>query len=97
MGISSAPELNDLMNRVAAQIPSKWREMGIGLGLDAADLSRIEVDVPTHKSTPCYIAVFTTWKSKTTKDYTWATIITALKSPLVDEQRLAKELENEFM
>ena len=33
-GLESAPELQDLMNVVAAKIPSKWRDMGVQLGVD---------------------------------------------------------------
>ena len=82
------------MNFVAAKIPEKWREVGIGLGLDSADISRIEADIPTHKSTPCYLAVFDTWKNKGTKDYTWDTLLKALKTPLVDAQKLASTIES---
>ena len=88
----STPELGDLMNHVAAKIPEKWREVGIGLGLDYADISRIEADVPTHKSTPCYVMVFDTWKNKGTKEYTWSTLLTALRTPLVNASELASTI-----
>ena len=90
----SAPELGNLMNIVAAKIPGKWREMAIGLGLDSTDISRIEADVPTHKSTPCYLAVFDTWKNKGTKEFTWDTVLKALRTPLVGEQKLASTIES---
>ena len=84
------------MNIVAAEIPGKWREMAIGLGLDFADISRIEVDVPTQKSTPCYLAVFDTWKKKGTKEYTWDTLLKALRTRLVDAQKLASMIESQL-
>ena len=84
------------MNKVAAKIPGKWREVAIGLGLDSTDISRIEANVPTHKSTPCYIAVFDTWKNKGTEDYTWNTLLKALRSPLVDAQNLASTIESQL-
>ena len=62
--LHSSPQLRDLMNFVAAKIPEKWREVGIELGLDSADISCIEAEVPTHKSSPCYLAVFYKWESK---------------------------------
>ena len=92
----STPELGDLMNTVAAEIPGKWREMAIGLGLDFADISRIEADVPTQKSTPCYLAVFDTWKKKGTKEYTWDTLLKALRTPLVDAQKIASTIESQL-
>ena len=92
----STPELGDLMKAVAAKIPGKWREVGIGLGLDSTDISRIEADVPTQKSTPCYLAVFYTWKNKGTKEYTWDTLLKALRSPLVDASKLASTIEGQL-
>ena len=94
--LHSTPELGDLMNTVAAKIPGKWREMAIGLGLDSTDISRIEADIPTHKSTPCYIAVFDTWKNKGTKEYTWDTLLKALRTPLVCARKLAKSIESQL-
>ena len=85
------------MNTVAAKIPGKWREVAIGLGLDSIDISHIEADVPTHKSTPCYLAVFDTWKNKGTEDYTWDTLLNALRTPLVGARKLATSIENHFL
>ena len=84
------------MNLVAPKIPGKWREMALGLGLNLADISRIEADVPTHQPTPCYLAVFDTWKNKGTKDYTWDTLLKALRTPLVDESKLASTIEGQI-
>ena len=84
------------MNHVAAKIPEKWREVGIGLGLDSADITRIETDVPTHKSILCYLAVFYTWKNKGTKEYTWDTLLNALRTPLVDASNLASTIEGQL-
>ena len=83
------------MNTVCAKIPGKWREMAIGLGLDFADISRIEADVPTQKSISCYLIVFDTWKNKGTKEYTWDTLLKALRTPLVDAQMLANTIESQ--
>ena len=92
----STPKLGDLMNTVAAKIPEKWREVGIGLGLDSADISRIEADISTHKSTPCYVMVFDTWKNKGTKDYTWETLLKVLRTPLVNALKLASTIEGQL-
>ena len=84
------------MNAVAASIPRKWKEMGIGLGLDFTDISRIEADVSTQKSTSCYLTVFDTWKNKGSKEYTWDTLLKALRTPLVDAQELANTIESQL-
>ena len=84
------------MNCVAAKIPEKWREVGIGLGLDSADIIRIEADIPTHKSTSCYVMVFDTWKNNGTKEYTWDTLLKALRTPLVNASKLASAIEGKL-
>ena len=84
------------MNLVAAEIPRKWREVAIGLGLDFADISRIEADVPTQKSTSCYLAVLDTWRNIGTKDYTWDTLLKALRTPLVNASDLASTIEGQI-
>lgn len=84
------------MNLVAAKIPEKWREVGIGLGLDTTDIKRIEADIPTHKSTPCYVDVFDTWKNKGTTKYTWGTLLKALRTPSVDASKLANTIEGQL-
>ena len=94
--LHSTPELWHLMNLVAAKIPEKWREVGIGLGLDSADITRIEADIPTHKSTLCYLAVFYTWENKGTKQYTWDSLLKALRTPSVDASKLASTIEGQL-
>ena len=84
------------MNTVAAKIPGKWREMAIGLGLDFADISRIEADVPTQKSTSCYLTVFEIWKNKAAEEFTWDAILEALRTPLVNAQDLANTIESQL-
>ena len=84
------------MNFVAAKIPEKWREVGIGLGPDSTDIKCIEAEVPTHKSTPCYVDVFDTWKNKGTKEYTWDTLLKALRTLSVDASKLAGTIESQL-
>ena len=84
------------MNFVAAKIPEKWREVGIGLGLDTTDIKRIEADIPTHKSALCYVDVFDTWKNKGTKEYTWDTLLKALRTLSVDASKLANTIEGQL-
>jgi len=92
--LCSAPELRDLMNEIAAEIPDKWREVGIGLGLVTSDIKRIEADNPTHKSHPCYLEVFHIWKTNNVEAYTWKTVLKTLRTKLVNAHGLAKTLES---
>ena len=86
------PELVDLMNEVAAHIPSKWREVGIQLHLNPDHLDGIAVSVSSPHDRFC--SVFTLWKKQMTPPYKWSTVIQALKAPAVNEIRLAEELKN---
>ena len=84
------------MNLVAAEIPGNWREVAIALGLGATDIRRIEADIPSHKSTPCYLVVFDTWRNIGTKEYTWDTLLKALRTPLVNASKLASTIEGQI-
>ena len=88
----SVPTLEDLMTKVAAAIPHKWRDVAVGLGLRAADIQRIDAENPQQNCNRCYIAVFDTWERTETKPYIWKTIIDCLHSALVDESKLATEI-----
>ena len=92
-GLDSEPELSDLMNEVAAEIPGKWRDVGLQLGLDQGVLERVATISPGDTNL-CYSNVFTRWKSQnsTTHPYTWSTIVQALKTRAVGESRLANEI-----
>ena len=92
-GLDSEPELLDLMNEVAAEIPSKWKDVGLQLGLDHGVLEGVRGD-----NSHCYMDVFTQWKNQnsTTYPYTWSTIVQALQTPAVSEKRLADKIKNKL-
>ena len=92
--LQSAPQLGDLMNEIATEIPESWKEVAIGLGLIDCDIKRIETDVPTQKAYPCYMEVFGMWKKQITKPYTWDTILRTLRTKLVNAHSLAAALES---
>ena len=92
--LDSEPELLDLMNEVAAKIPSKWRDVGLQLGLDQGVLEGITLISPGDTNL-CYSNVFTQWKNLNliTSPYTWSTIVQALQAPAVGEKRLAEKIK----
>ena len=96
-GLNSQPELPDLMNEVGAEIPDKWRSMGLQLGVDHSVLEGIALISPGDIN-HCYSNVFTRWKNQnsTQYPYTWSTIVQALKSPAVGVERLADKIKNEL-
>ena len=85
------------MNEVAAKIPSKWRDMGLQLGVDQSVLEGIATTSPGDTKHH-YINVFTQWENQnsTTHPYTWSTIVQALESPAVGEKRLADEIKEKL-
>ena len=69
-----------------------WKNIAIQLGLNAADITRIEEE-EGRKVVDCLREVFILWKRKVTWPYTWATMIAVLKSGSVAENRIANKLE----
>ena len=88
------PNLDDLMNDVAAVIPAKWRLVGIQLKLPNGTLDEIQAQNARNPK-ECILSfeqVFAEWRSRGTSPYTWKTIINALCSAAVGEVKLANEL-----
>ena len=83
------------MNEVAAEIPGKWRDIGLQLGLDQGRLDGIATISPGDNN-HCYSNVFTLWKKHNLPKhpYTWLTIVQALQSKAVGEKRLAEKIRN---
>ena len=96
-GLDSEPELRDLMNEVAAEIPGKWRDVGLQLGLDQGVLGGIAT-ISLGDTNLCYSNVFTQWKNlnSTTHPYTWLTIVDALEAPAVREKQLASKIKTKL-
>ena len=94
----SEPELSDLMNKIAAEIPSKWMDMGLQLGVDHGVLQGIALISPGDTN-HCYSNVFTRWKNQhsATHPYTWFILVQALESRAVGEKRLADKIKNELI
>ena len=68
----------------------KWQVLGLQLNIPTYQLNTIQ------KSTPilCFVEVFDIWKRKSDPPFTWATIVEALRSPIVSKNKLAKEIED---
>ena len=94
---TGSPSDKDLMNKIAAVVPTKWRHVGLQLGLDQAQLDMIEQKYSfSRDSIACFGEVFMEWKKRMTSPVLWSTLITALKSPLVGENTLAHKLQLEL-
>ena len=78
------------MNEIAAMIPQKWHEVGIQLRMEHDELKFLSDSNPPGSR--LFASVFTAWKNCMKKSYTWAVLIEALKTPAVNETRLAQDL-----
>ena len=94
-GLESEPEFPDLMSQVAAEIPSKWKDMGLQLGLDPSILDGIDSNTRGNDN-HAYIAIFDSWKKQNSSKhtYTWSTVVRALQTPAVGEKKLADKIKD---
>ena len=88
------PSDRDLMNKVAAVIPTKWKLVGLQLGLEHSQLEIIEQKQSCSVLRFC--DVFMEWKKRRTSECSWSTITDALNSQLVGETALADKLKKEM-
>ena len=94
-GIHAEPELADLLNEVAVIIPNEWYAVGIQLNLSDEELRSWRESYP-HARTELFARIFTEWKRRSTTEYSWATIIKVLKTRLVNQFKLANDLETKL-
>lgn len=92
-GLSSEPQLSDLMNHVAIKILPKWQEFGIALDLALGDLQCLRILEPQQRFT----SIFNKWKEQVTKPYTWLTVIDVLNTPTVGAVNLAQDITSKFL
>ena len=87
--LNSPPEMNDLLNKVAEKTRDSWEKIGLQLQIDHGRIKSIS---RTQDPILCFAEVFDVWRKSGSPPYTWATIIDALRAPIVGEQQLAHEL-----
>ena len=93
------PKLEDLMNEIGAVIPSKWRDVGVQLGIAPGVLDGIQRQ-NAEKPRSCQVSfeqVFNEWKLQGSETpYTWTHIIGILRRPAIGENDLAETLATKF-
>ena len=85
------------MENVATVIPDKWKRVGIALGLTQGQITAIE----KHRLADpldCFAEVFHVWQqlSIPQQPVSWTTLMTALRSRTVGEERLANTIHELF-
>jgi len=86
------------METVASKIPSKWKRVGVSLGIDQSQLDAINM----HRLADpleCFSDVFTCWQQQSTPQSpaNWATLVTVLRSNYVGEEELSDTIQNTLM
>ena len=94
-GLRYEPKYIDLINKVATEIPTLWREIGLELGLAHHRLDCIETE-QNRKQIRCFGEVLRSWREQHTAPYTWETIIRALQTKVVGQYELAQTLKKKF-
>ena len=84
------PSLRALHDHVVNNVAGKWRDLGVQL-LPPEMVDIIAVDHP-HDVVSCCKSVLKKWR-ETTTDATWNQLIRALRSPSVQLNHLAGQLE----
>ena len=87
--LTKTPKKSDLLNRVASRALNKWERIVLQLDLEQHQLDAIQSQDPIK----CYSVVFDLWKKKTDPPFTWATVVEALRAPIVGENDLAEEID----
>ena len=97
--LNSKPELNHLMNKIATTIPDKWEGVGYELGIRRRDMQRIKYGVckPADITLTAYREIFGYWLDHELEQCTWTTVLNALASEQVGEERLARSIRQDLL
>ena len=80
------------MKQVSSNARDKWKKVGLELDIQQDQLNTIS-ERCNGDPILCYSEVFTAWEKMTDPaDFTWATIVEALESPIVEENKLARDI-----
>ena len=82
--------MNDLLDRVASRAMDKWEVVGLQLNIELHQLRTIQKS--SQSTVLCFAEIFDIWERKSDPPFTWATIVRALRSPIVNENNVAKEI-----
>ena len=76
-------------------VRAKWCDVGVELCLDVNSLDVIKKDY--QKVDECFSMMLKSWlNQECAPQPTWSALVEALKSPIIDNPRLAQELEEKY-
>jgi len=73
---------------------AKWYDIGIELKIDVPTLKNIKSTYTDNKD--CFREVLKVWLKAVDPKPTWKALVDALKARVIDEQKLAADLEAKF-
>ena len=77
---------------MAVKVSVKWRMLGLKLGIEVHELDKLE-HLEQKNDVDRLERVLVLWKGKANPPYTWGTVIDALKSPIVEGNSVAEDVE----
>ena len=86
--------MRDLLDALQHKVACKWKTLGIFLKIQTGILDTIEAD--HHNTQDRLQEMLQVWLKQVDPPPTWASIINALDSDSLKEQRLAKELREKY-
>ena len=93
---STEPTLKELSNDIIVPLKSKWREIGIQLGVSPDELDTY-YDVRNRNIPLCFTDVLEKWRKSDQLPYTWATILEVLESPFIGEVAIANSIKKKLV
>ena len=88
----SIGDLKDLQDKLFG-VSNKWYNIGLQLLLNADTLDNIRSNCGSSTQ-HCLLEVLKVWLRKTNPYPTWKAVVDALRSAVVGEERVAKQLED---
>ena len=79
------------MRNALHDVRTKWYDIGVELKVKISTLKSIDARYDDDKD--CLREVITEWLNKANDNVTWESLVDALRTRVIDEPRLAAELE----
>ena len=89
------PKLSGLVNEVVAELPAKWEDFAVQIELEYDCIQKIKEHYPRNNR-GCFTAVLHEWNVQRTVPFTWEKVISVLRSPALQENRVAENIAEKF-
>lgn len=83
------------MREVAPALPAKWEQFAVQIELEYECIQGIKRNYP-QDNYGCFMDVFQQWNMKRMVPFTWERVLTVLRSPALQEIRVAENIAKKF-